>query len=231
MPRLRLVLGHVYRKQHELPLRSYRHGASGQRHCSRGQFCPPAACQKVGSAIMELLRNDIRPLDILTEAAFMNALARSIWRSDVRLTAYCTCWLSRTMRYQLNLDIINDPAQTPNPLPSQPCRRTPCGKTCIMRAESSGHERAGFKVPYRYRAYYSDRQISRRNIAGAQFEYVGDQAGRYPHSRLRQHILAETLPRMAVVKRSAVAEKCLSQNALPECLTANRMLSKPYMAT
>ena len=66
--------GHVYRQLHELPDRGHWHGSARQRDHSRAA-CPPACrlAKHAGMQIMELIRRDIRPRDIMTPAAFHNA--------------------------------------------------------------------------------------------------------------------------------------------------------------
>ena len=90
LPGLRLVRGYVYRELDELPVRSHRYGAARQRYdpgCSAARI---HLAKHAGMKIMELLEKDIKPRDILTPAAFRNALAAK-WQSAARLTRCCTC--------------------------------------------------------------------------------------------------------------------------------------------
>ena len=74
LSQLRLLLRHVYRQLHELPDRGHWHGSARQRDHSRAVYCPARRLAKqAGMQIMELVRRDIRPRDIMTPAAFHNA--------------------------------------------------------------------------------------------------------------------------------------------------------------
>jgi len=75
LPHVRLVLGLVHGQLHELPGRGHRHGAARQRHHSGAVFGEVALCQGQRRAADAGARANIRPRDIVTEAAIGNALA------------------------------------------------------------------------------------------------------------------------------------------------------------
>lgn len=71
---MRVLLGDVYSQFDELPDRGDRHGIARKRHhsCRHGRRIRLA--KQTGERVMELLKENIRPKDILTPAAFENAL-------------------------------------------------------------------------------------------------------------------------------------------------------------
>ncbi len=71
---LRLVRRHVHRKLDELPVRGHRHGAAGNGTTPAVSAARIHLAKHAGMKIMELIEKDIKPRDILTPAAFRNAL-------------------------------------------------------------------------------------------------------------------------------------------------------------
>ena len=74
MSDLWFMFRNVYGKQHELPDGSTRHGPSGNgtiRPCIPERI---RLAKHAGIQVMELLKKDIRPRDIMTEEAVINAL-------------------------------------------------------------------------------------------------------------------------------------------------------------
>jgi dihydroxy-acid dehydratase len=90
--------------------------------------------KKAGMQIMELLKNDIRPRDIMTEDAFMNALAVDMalgcsTNSMLHLPA-----IAHEAGVDLNLDIANEiSARTPNL-----CHLAPAGHAYIEELDEAG---------------------------------------------------------------------------------------------
>ena len=87
-----------------------------------------------GMAVMELLRKDIRPRDIMTEAAFMNALTVDMalgcsTNSMLHLPA-----IAHECGIEINLDIANSiSAKTPNL-----CHLAPAGRTYVEELDEAG---------------------------------------------------------------------------------------------
>ena len=87
-----------------------------------------------GMAVMELLRKDIRPRDIMTEAAFMNALTVDMalgcsTNSMLHLPA-----IAHECGIEINLDIANSiSANTPNL-----CHLAPAGRTYVEELDEAG---------------------------------------------------------------------------------------------
>ncbi len=87
-----------------------------------------------GMAVMELLRKDIRPRDIMTEAAFMNALTVDMalgcsTNSMLHLPA-----IAHECGIEINLDITNSiSAKTPNL-----CHLAPAGRTYVEELDEAG---------------------------------------------------------------------------------------------
>ena len=88
----------------------------------------------VGMAVMELIRRDIRPRDIMTEAALMNALTVDMalgcsTNSMLHLPA-----IAHECGVELNLDIANEmSAKTPNL-----CHLAPAGRTYMEDLDEAG---------------------------------------------------------------------------------------------
>ena len=74
MPHMRILFGYVYGKQHELSDRGAGNGTQRKRDHSCGIFCKNPARKACGMQVMELVRKNIRPRDIMTEDAILNAL-------------------------------------------------------------------------------------------------------------------------------------------------------------
>ncbi len=87
-----------------------------------------------GMAVMELVKKDIRPLDIMTEKAFMNALTVDMalgcsTNSMLHLPA-----IAHECGIEINLDIANEmSAKTPNL-----CHLAPAGRTYIEELDEAG---------------------------------------------------------------------------------------------
>ena len=87
-----------------------------------------------GMKIMELLERDIRPLDIMTEAAFMNALTVDMALGCSTNTMLHLPAIAREAGVDLNLDIANKiSARTPNL-----CHLAPAGHTYMEELNEAG---------------------------------------------------------------------------------------------
>ena len=90
--------------------------------------------KRAGMAVMELIRKDIRPRDIMTEAAFMNALTVDMalgcsTNSMLHLPA-----IAHECGIEINLDIANAiSAKTPNL-----CHLAPAGRTYVEELDEAG---------------------------------------------------------------------------------------------
>ena len=87
-----------------------------------------------GMKVMELLEKDIRPLDIMTEKAFMNALTVDMALGCCTNTMLHLPAIAREAGVKLNLDIANEiSARTPNL-----CHLAPAGHTYMEELNEAG---------------------------------------------------------------------------------------------
>ena len=87
-----------------------------------------------GMKVMELLEKDIRPLDIMTEKAFMNALTVDMALGCSTNTMLHLPAIAREAGVKLNLDIANEiSAKTPNL-----CHLAPAGHTYMEELNEAG---------------------------------------------------------------------------------------------
>ena len=87
-----------------------------------------------GMKVMELLEKDIRPLDIMTEKAFMNALTVDMTLGCSTNTMLHLPAIAREAGVKLNLDIANEiSARTPNL-----CHLAPAGHTYMEELNEAG---------------------------------------------------------------------------------------------
>ena len=87
-----------------------------------------------GMKVMELLEKDIRPLDIMTEKAFMNALTVDMALGCSTNTLLHLPAIAREAGVKLNLDIANEiSARTPNL-----CHLAPAGHTYMEELNEAG---------------------------------------------------------------------------------------------
>ena len=87
-----------------------------------------------GMKVMELLEKDIRPLDIMTEKAFMNALTVDMALGCSTNTMLHLLAIAREAGVKLNLDIANEiSARTPNL-----CHLAPAGHTYMEELNEAG---------------------------------------------------------------------------------------------
>jgi len=97
--------------------------------------------RKSGMAVMKLLENDIRPLDILTEGAFMNALAVDMALGCSSNSVLHLLAIANECGIDLDLDIINTiSSRTPNL-----CRLSPAGEHHIEDLYYAGGVQAVMK--------------------------------------------------------------------------------------
>ena len=131
---LRFLFRYVYRQQYELSDRSHRHGPSGQRHNSGCLFRTYKLAKHAGMKVMELLEKNIRPRDIMTKKAFMNALTVDMalgcsTNSMLHLPA-----IAHEAGVEIDLDIANElSAKTPNL-----CHLAPAGPTYMEDLNEAG---------------------------------------------------------------------------------------------
>ena len=127
-----------------------------------------------GMQVMELVRKNIRPLDIMTEKAFHNALTADMalgcsTNSMLHLPA-----IANECGIQLNLDMANEiSAKTPNL-----CHLAPAGPTFMEDLEEAGGVYAVLKeltkYPIKTRLNLSGTLIVARDIAHAQIKAILD---------------------------------------------------------
>lgn len=90
--------------------------------------------KEAGMKVMELLEKNIRPLDIMTEAAFMNALTVDMALGCSTNTMLHLPAIAREAGVKLNLDIANEiSAKTPNL-----CHLAPAGHTYMEQLNEAG---------------------------------------------------------------------------------------------
>jgi len=97
--------------------------------------------KKTGVLILDILKKDIRPRSIMTERAFMNALALDMALGCSTNTALHLPAIAHEAGIKLDLDILNKvSAATPNL-----CRLAPAGSTAIEDLNAAGGVPAVFK--------------------------------------------------------------------------------------
>jgi dihydroxy-acid dehydratase len=97
--------------------------------------------KNAGFQIMALLENDIKPRDILTEKAFMNALTADMALGCSTNSVLHLPAIAREAGIEINLDIINDiSAKTPNL-----CRLAPAGGHHVEELNAAGGIQAVLK--------------------------------------------------------------------------------------
>jgi dihydroxy-acid dehydratase len=90
--------------------------------------------KKTGMLSLEVLRKDIRPKDILTEGAFMNALALDMALGCSTNTALHLPAIANEVNFKLDMDLLNKvSAVTPNL-----CRLSPAGTAAIEDLHAAG---------------------------------------------------------------------------------------------
>jgi dihydroxy-acid dehydratase len=90
--------------------------------------------KKTGMLALEVLRKDIRPKAILTEGAFMNALALDMALGCSTNTALHLPAIANEVNFKLDLDLLNKvSAVTPNL-----CRLAPAGTAAIEDLHAAG---------------------------------------------------------------------------------------------
>ena len=134
MSYLRFLLRHVYGQQHELPDRGAGHGLKGNGTIPAVYSERIKLAKHAGMQVMEMYRQDIRPRDIMTKEAFMNALTMDMalgcsTNSMLHLPA-----IAHEAGVELNVDIANEiSAKTPNL-----CHLAPAGPTYIEDLNEAG---------------------------------------------------------------------------------------------
>ena len=126
---------HVYRQLHELPHGGHRHGPAGQRHHSRRCGPPRLRLAKhAGMQIMELVKQNIRPRDIMTPAAFHNAETVDMALGCSTNTMLHLPAIAHECGIELSFDMANEiSAKTPNL-----CHLAPAGDTYMEDLERAG---------------------------------------------------------------------------------------------
>ena len=169
--------------------------------------------KKAGFAVMRLLEKDIRPRDIMTEKAFINALTVDMalgcsTNSMLHLPA-----IAHECGIEIDLDIANEiSARTPNL-----CHLAPAGRTYMEQLDSAGGVYAVMNELFENGLIYGDcitvtGKTVAENIKDCKvldhnvIRPIDDPFGKTGGIAVLRGNLA---PEGAVVKRSAVAEKML----------------------
>lgn len=172
-----------------------------------------ALAKHAGMKVMELLEKNIRPRDIMTEKAFLNALTVDMalgcsTNSMLHLPA-----IAHEAGVELNVDIANEiSARTPNL-----CHLAPAGSTYMEDLNEAGGVYAVMKELTKKNLLYTDLITATGKTVG---ENIADAINRNPEViRPVEHPYSETggiavlkgnlAPDSGVVKRSAVAPEML----------------------
>ncbi|MCI8627313.1 MAG: dihydroxy-acid dehydratase [Lachnospiraceae bacterium] len=172
-----------------------------------------ALAKHAGMKVMELLEKNIRPRDIMTEKAFLNALTVDMalgcsTNSMLHLPA-----IAHEAGVELNVDIANEiSARTPNL-----CHLAPAGPTYMEDLNEAGGVYAVMKELTKKNLLYTDLITATGKTVG---ENIADAINRNPEViRPVEHPYSETggiavlkgnlAPDSGVVKRSAVAPEML----------------------
>ena len=167
-----------------------------------------------GMKIMELLEKDIRPLDIMTEKAFMNALAVDLalgcsTNSMLHLPA-----IAKEAGVKLNLEIANEiSAKTPNL-----CHLAPAGHTYMEELNEAGgvyavmHELTKLNLLYTDLITCTGKTVG-ENIEGCEIkdtELIRPITNPYSKTGGIAVLKGNLAPDGCVVKRSAVAPEMMA---------------------
>ena len=167
-----------------------------------------------GMKIMELLEKDIRPLDIMTEKAFMNALAVDMalgcsTNSMLHLPA-----IAKEAGVKLNLEIANEiSAKTPNL-----CHLAPAGHTYMEELNEAGgvyavmHELTKLDLLYTDLITCTGKTVA-ENIEGCEIkdtELIRPNTNPYSKTGGIAVLKGNLAPDGCVVKRSAVAPEMMA---------------------
>ncbi len=169
--------------------------------------------KRAGMQVMELIRKDIRPLDIMTEKAFQNALTADMalgcsTNSMLHLPA-----IANECGIRLNLDMANEiSAKTPNL-----CHLAPAGPTFMEDLEEAGGVYAVLKELTKKNLLHTDCMTCAGKTVGENLEGVSnlnEQVIRpidQPYSETGgiAVLKGNLAPDGCVVKRSAVAAEML----------------------
>ncbi len=179
-----------------------------------------------GMQVMEMYRRNIRPRDIMTEAAFMNALTMDMalgcsTNSMLHLPA-----IAHEAGVELNVDIANEiSARTPNL-----CHLAPAGHTYMEDLNEAGGIYAVMNEISKKGLLNLDcmtvtGKTVGENIAGCvnkDPETIRPVENPYSQTGGIAILKGNLAPDSAVVKRSAVAPEMLKHEALPEFSTVRR---------
>lgn len=115
MSDLRFLLRYVYGQQHELSDGSARHGLKGNGTIPAVYSERIKLAKHAGMKVMEMYEKNIRPRDIMTEKAFLNALTVDMalgcsTNSMLHLPA-----IAHEAGVELNMELVNEMSvKTPN---------------------------------------------------------------------------------------------------------------------
>lgn len=181
--------------------------------------------------IMQLVEKDIKPKDIMTEKAFLNALTMDMalgcsTNSMLHLPA-----IAHEAGVELNMEIANElSAKTPNL-----CTSAPAGPTYIEDLNEAGGVYAVMNELNKKNLLYTDLitvtgKTVAENIAGCvnkNPDVIRPIENPYSETGGIAVLKGNLAPETAVVKRSAVAPEMMVHEARPEYLTARTMPLPP----
>ncbi len=166
-----------------------------------------------GMAVMELLKKDIRPRDIMTEEAFVNALTVDMALGCSTNSMLHIPAIARECGIEINLDIANKiSAKTPNL-----CHLAPAGRTYIEELDEAGGVYAVMNELCKRDLIHTEcLSVSGRtmgeNIAGCvnrDTNVIRPIENPYSETGGIAVLKGNLAPEGSVVKRSAVSEKML----------------------
>ena len=186
-----------------------------------------------GMKVMELLEKNIRPLDIMTEKAFMNALTVDMALGCSTNTMLHLPAIAKEAGVKLNLDIANEiSAKTPNL-----CHLAPAGHTYMEDLNEAGGVYAVMNELTKLNLLNTDLitatgKTVAENIEGCEIkdtDIIRPITNPYSTTGGIAVLKGNLAPDGCVVKREVqLLLKCYSTRAAQECLTARRTLLRQF---
>ncbi|AEF83865.1 dihydroxy-acid dehydratase [Treponema primitia ZAS-2] len=171
--------------------------------------------KKTGFLIMDMLKKDIRPRSIMTERAFMNALAMDMALGCSTNTALHLPAIAHEAGFKLDLDLINKvSAVTPNL-----CKLAPAGSTAIEDLHAAGGIPGVYKelakknlVDLKVPTVYGILEDAVKNAKNRNTDIIRPLEDPYSATGGLAILRGNLAPDGSVVKRSAVAPSMLKHS-------------------
>jgi dihydroxy-acid dehydratase len=175
--------------------------------------------KKTGMLVMEVLRKDIRPDSILTEAAFMNALTLDMALGCSTNTCLHLPAIAHEAGFDLSGKAFSDLLNKISAVTPNLCRLAPAGKTAVEDLHGAGGIPAVFKelskkqlVDFKVKTVYGNLGDVIRTAENKNTEIIRPIENPYSATGGLASLQGNLAPEGCVVKRSAVAESMLKHS-------------------